>query len=171
VAVVDTNKAIDASKPGKQAASRIQTRYSQLDKKLQGLQKDAQAKAEELSKAAEGLTPEEFEKRRAALQREVDSIQAETTRAEAELKAAAEEAYGPLYDRAAGIATDHAKRYGYVMVLENSDEDKAVIFADAQMVFIDITKDVTEQLDSGKGASRPAAKPSQGRRAPRARRR
>ncbi|MDR1042244.1 MAG: OmpH family outer membrane protein [Deltaproteobacteria bacterium] len=154
VGVIDTGKAIDASRQGKSAASRIQKRYKELDARLSDLQKAAQGKAEELSRAAERLSPAEFESRRAALQREVESVQAETAKAESELKSAAEETYGPLYDRAAALASDYAREKGLLLVLENSDEDKAVIYADAGVSFIDITESVTGLLDSG-GASAP----------------
>ncbi|MDR2612502.1 MAG: OmpH family outer membrane protein [Deltaproteobacteria bacterium] len=151
VGVIDTGKAIDASRQGKAVAARIRTRYQELEKRLSQLQKAAQAKAEALNRETGGLTEAQFEDRRRELQREVEALQSETARAEEEMKSALESSYGPLYDRAAALASEHAVRKGLLLVLENSDEDKAVIFADPQVSFTEITEDVTRLLDSGGG--------------------
>jgi Skp family chaperone for outer membrane proteins len=166
VGVIDTGKAIDASVLGKAAASRVQERYRELQAGLKRKQEAAQARADELNRVAAGLSREEYDGRVAALQREVESVQAETARAEEALKSAAEAEYGPLYDRASELASQHARGNGLLMILENSDEDKAVIFADPGVTFIDITDEVTRLLDaSGEDGSEPPA-----RKAPRARR-
>jgi Skp family chaperone for outer membrane proteins len=169
VAIIDSVKAIDASKDGKSAAGQIRSRHQKLEERLAKLRSDTQAKAEKLEKDSSGLSTEEIQSRWTQIQREVESVQAETAKAETQMKSALEAAYGPLYDRASKAASDFAQAHGLLLVLENSDEDKAVIFSDPSVIFVDITEDVTKLLDGAKApakapAGKPAAKPARKKR-------
>jgi outer membrane protein len=145
IGVVDVRKAIGDSKQGKQASSKLDTKYQSMKRTLDNKQAELEKKAEDLRKQAATLSKEAGERRSQELSQEIAQFQDQARKSTEEMQKAYEEAMAPLLEKAEKITAEIARSKNFSMVIDSANG--GVLFVEASY---NITDELTRRLDGGK---------------------
>ncbi|MDR2459932.1 MAG: OmpH family outer membrane protein [Deltaproteobacteria bacterium] len=148
--IVNMGIAIDNSKDGKAANKKVQKKYDELSGKLKTKQDALQKKLDDLDAVAPSLSEADLTKRRQELTAELEAFQRDMEAADQEMEAMAKTNYTPLYEKAQKLVGELAQEKGIVSVIENSTEERAYIYAAANVQMVDMTADLTALMDKKK---------------------
>jgi outer membrane protein len=142
IGVFDLQKAINDSKKGQAAKSRLVSKFDRLKKQLQAQEKEIEKLQKDLERQASMLSAEAKYEKEKQLKRKVRDFQDQYRDATQEMQKEEMEATKPIVEEVLKIARDFGKERGYTIIMEV--QKAGIIYApDA----LDITEDVIKRLD------------------------
>lgn len=145
IAVIDVNRILNESEAGKAARTKMEARYEELKKKIEGVSEEARKMKEELDKQKILLGKEKLKEREDALAAKVNELRTLTQSSEREMqtrqgeftrdvlkliegkidKIVEEEKIGLLLDRSSGVVHSDPSLDITAKVLERVNKEKA----------------------------------------------
>ena len=141
IAVIDRDAILQRSKVGQDIARQVQALANQARTKLSARRQALENETSALEKQAASLSPEDRQKRAAALQEKQVSFQQDVQREDAQIQGALRQANMQVAKAMAPILEQVVKEHGANMVL-----DKRAVIAASDPAF-DISDDIISRLD------------------------
>jgi len=160
IAIINIQQAIINTQEGKKAAGELQAKFTPRKTALEKRQADIQAMQDQLRKGGATMSDAAKEK----IMRDMDSMNKSLQRDGDDLNSDVELENGKLMQELGGklmsILDTYAAQNGYAVVLDVSNQQSPVFWADASCVItVDIVKLYDQQHPVSAAAKPPAAKP------------
>lgn len=144
IAIVDMQKAVQATAAGKKAKSELEGEFEKRKKELQKKEADLKKMGEDLEKKKSVLSEDALLKKQGEFQEEMMKYRDQVGKSQMEIQKKDRDLTQPILDKMRKVIEKMAKDKGYNMVLENS---AMVLFAAKE---IDITDDVIKAFEKEK---------------------
>ena len=142
IGVFNLQKAINDSKKGQAAKSRLVSKFDRLNKQLQAEEAEIKKLQQDMDRQASMLSYEARTEKEKTLRRKMRDFQDHYNDATKEMQKEEMEATKPIVEELLKIAADIGKERGYTLIMES--QKAGIVYApDA----LDITEDVVKQLD------------------------
>lgn len=141
IAVVDMQKAIQATAEGKKAKSELEGEFDKKKKELQKRESDLKKMGEDLEKKKSVLSEEALGKKQAEFQEEMMKYRDVMGKSQVEIQKKERDLTAPILEKMRKVIEKVAKEKGFNLVLENSG---AILFAEKTN---DITDDVVKAFE------------------------
>ena len=122
IGYVDMQKAIQTTSTGKAAKKKLEGDFNKKKKELEKMEADLKKMTEDLEKKAMVLSEDVRSKKQAELQREMLKYQKIVSQSQLEIQKKERELTMPIIKKLRDIIQDVAKKDGYTMVLEKSEQ-------------------------------------------------
>jgi len=144
IGVFDLQKALNDSTKGKAARKSLETKFKDMQSKLQAKEKNLTKLNNELKQMAEKRSgsQEDFRKKGEDLNKQLATYNEDLAKYNNEMRTAEENALKPLVDKAVKAAGDLGRKRGYILVLET--QQAGVIFA---LDTMDMTAEIVKAID------------------------
>jgi outer membrane protein len=142
IGYVDLQRSLNETGAGKRAKGKLEADKKKKQDELDKKQKELQGFAAELDKQRVVLKPEVLRQREKELQEKYVQLQERYFKLQQELAKAEAQLVREIFNKAAPVIQDIAKRGGYTMILEKNEG--AVLWADTGL---DITSEVNKKLN------------------------
>ena len=167
VAVINIQSAIVSTKDGQKAAGDIQARFNPKKAEFEKRQNDISQLQDQLNRGANTLSDDARQNLMRQIDQKTKSLKYDTEDAQAELNQEEQKVMGELFTRIRAVIDKYAKDNGYVLVLDDSQQQTLVYASSA----IDITRDIIDLYDKNSpgpvatttsGSAQPAKLPAGG---------
>jgi outer membrane protein len=143
IGLVDMSKAIQDSIEGKRAKKELENDFNKKKKDLEKLEADLKKKKEDFDKKALVLADDIKAKKQQELQVEFGKYQEAVGKNQMEIQKHEHELTGPIIQKIRKIIEDIAKKEGYTVVLEKSEQ--LALYSTKE---IDLTDRVVKEVDA-----------------------
>ncbi len=163
VAVINVQSAIISTKDGQKAAADIQARFNPKKAEFEKRQNEISQLQDRLNRGQNTMSDQARQDLARQIDQQTKSLKYDTEDAEAELNQEEQKITGELFNRIRAVVDKYAKDNGYVLVLDDSGQQAALVYASSA---IDITRDIIELYDKNSpgpvstGAAQPAKPPA-----------
>ncbi len=144
LAVVNMQKAIQASTAGKKAKAELEGDFEKKKKELQKKEADLKKMGEDLERKKSVLSEDVLQKKQMEFQEEMMKFRETVGKNQVEIQKKEQDLTSPIIEKMRKIVDRIAKEKGYSVVLENS---AAVLYAEASH---DLTDEVTKAFEKEK---------------------
>ncbi len=144
IALVDLQKAVQATAQGKKAKTELETELEKKKKELQKKDADLKKMNEDLEKKKSVLSEEALSKKQAEFQEEMVKFRDVVGKSQMEIQKRERELTQPILDKMRKIIEKVGKEKGYTLILESGP---FVLYADKAQ---DITDDVIKAFEKNK---------------------
>jgi len=142
IAIVDLDRAINATDQGKKAREELQGKQKQAEGQLKPMYEKGKALAEEIQSKRFVLSEDALRKKQLDLADIQNDLKSKGAELEGQFKIDYERLVGPLRDKLLGIVTDFGKEQGYTLILERNTP--GVIYSKEAL---DITDEVVKRFN------------------------
>jgi len=142
IAIVDLDRAINATDQGKKAREELQGKQKQAEGQLKPMYEKGKALNEEIQSKRFVLSEDALRKKQLDLMDIQNDLKSKGAELEGQFKIDYERLVGPLRDKLLGILTDFGKEQGYTLILERNTP--GVIYSKEAL---DITDEVVKRFN------------------------
>ncbi len=140
---VDMQRAIQETAAGKKAKSELEAEFNKRKKELEKHEADLKKKSEDFEKRAMVLSEDVRAERQIELQREMAKYRDLVGRSQMEIQKMERDLTQPILERMSQVIEEIAKKEGYSMILERSEQN--VLWAKDEL---DLTDKVIKEVDA-----------------------
>lgn len=141
-AYIDMQKAIQATNEGKRAKGTLETEFNKRKKDLEKKESDLKKMSEDLNKKAGVMSDEARNKRQQELQEEMIKYRELVGKSQVEIQKKERDLTIPIVQKIRGLVEGIAKKEGYAMVFEKSEQ--SVLWAKPEL---DLTERVIKEYN------------------------
>ena len=163
MAIINIQVAISQSNDGQKAANEIQTRFAPKRQALDKAQQEINALQDQLKNQEKTLSDDARNKLLKNIDDKTRVFNRDNEDATNDLQSAEQDAINEIGQKMMSVLSDYAKKNGYTMVLDVSNPQTPVLYADAT---IDITKDIVDLYNQASTKPAAAATPAPAAAAP-----
>lgn len=145
IGYLDMQKAIQETGAGKKAKSELESEFNKKKKELEKLESDIKKKGEDFEKRSMAMNDSARSKKQQELQTDMRSYQELAAKSQMEIQKRERELTQPIVKKLRTIIDDIAKKDGYTMILERSEN--SVLWAQKDL---DLTERVIQEFNKRK---------------------